>query len=72
SIPADGSTAGVAIDTRVALLPLTLDGQHLPLRRHPPALGADSVALLQEIGYGVAQIEALCAAGVVGVSTPLD
>ncbi|ALT78507.1 CaiB/BaiF CoA transferase family protein [Paucibacter sp. KCTC 42545] len=56
--------------TRVPLLPLTLDGERLPLRLDPPRLGEHSEALLQELGYSPAQIEALLAEGVIGQASP--
>jgi crotonobetainyl-CoA:carnitine CoA-transferase CaiB-like acyl-CoA transferase len=66
TLPADASGANHAVDTRMALLPLTLDGARLPLRRAPPSIGADSRALLSGLGYGDEEITALVAAGVVG------
>ena len=68
TLPPDASGAGRTIDTRMALLPLAIDGQRPPLRRAPPALGADTRALLAELGYDAAAIEALCAAGVVAAA----
>ena len=65
-VPADASAAGRPIDTHAALLPLAMDGRRLPLRQGPPALGADTRALLRELGYGDADIGALQAAGVIG------
>ena len=65
TIPADASGAGHAVQTRTALLPLAIDGQRLPLGLAPPALGEHSRELLQSLGYGPAEITALCAAGVV-------
>jgi len=52
--------------TRVPLLPLTLDGERLPLRLDPPRLGEHSQALLIELGYSTAQIAELLAEGVIG------
>ncbi|MEL4177637.1 CaiB/BaiF CoA transferase family protein [Roseateles sp. PN1] len=52
--------------TRVPLLPLTLDGERLPLRLDPPRLGEHSQALLTELGYSTAQIAELLAEGVIG------
>jgi crotonobetainyl-CoA:carnitine CoA-transferase CaiB-like acyl-CoA transferase len=48
------------------LLPLTMDGQRLPVRQAPPALGEQADALLQELGYGTTEIAALRQAEVVG------
>jgi crotonobetainyl-CoA:carnitine CoA-transferase CaiB-like acyl-CoA transferase len=63
-IPADASGAGHAVHTRAPLLPLALDGQRLPLRLDPPALGQHSQALLRELGYRDGEIQALRDAGV--------
>jgi crotonobetainyl-CoA:carnitine CoA-transferase CaiB-like acyl-CoA transferase len=65
TVPADASGAGHAIATRTALLPLALDGERLPLRSGPPALGEHSRALLAELGYTDEQIEVLRAASIV-------
>ena len=51
--------------TATPLLPLMLDGQRLGLRLDPPRLGEHSRALLQSLGYGDAEIDALVDAGVV-------
>jgi crotonobetainyl-CoA:carnitine CoA-transferase CaiB-like acyl-CoA transferase len=65
-VPADASAAGQPVDTRAPLLPISMDGQRLPLRHGPPAIGEHSNAVLAELGYGDAEIAALRAAGVVG------
>ena len=66
TLPADASGAGRSVDTRTALLPLTLDGDRLGLRAAPPALGQHTDALLRDLGYSAAEIEQLQAADVVG------
>ena len=66
TLPADASGAGRSVDTRTALLPLTLGGDRLGLRAAPPALGQHTDALLRDLGYSAAEIEQLQAADVVG------
>ncbi len=66
TLPADASGAGRSVDTRTALLPLTLDGQRLGLRAAPPTLGQHTGALLRELGYSTAEIDQLREAQVVG------
>ena len=67
-VPADASSAGRAVKTQVPLLPLTLNGQRLPLRQGPPALGADTHDLLRGLGYSEAEVQTLGRAGVVGMA----
>jgi crotonobetainyl-CoA:carnitine CoA-transferase CaiB-like acyl-CoA transferase len=66
TLPADASGAGRAVDTRMALLPLSIDGRRPPIRSGPPVLGEHTRALLGELGYDDAAIAALAADGVVG------
>jgi crotonobetainyl-CoA:carnitine CoA-transferase CaiB-like acyl-CoA transferase len=51
--------------TKVPLLPLTLDGQRLGLRLDPPKLGEHTDVLLRSLGYNPEQVAALHADGVV-------
>jgi crotonobetainyl-CoA:carnitine CoA-transferase CaiB-like acyl-CoA transferase len=44
---------------RIPGLPLALDGERLPKRADPPALGAGAKELLAGLGYGAAEIEEL-------------
>ncbi|MDP2368567.1 CaiB/BaiF CoA transferase family protein [Rhodoferax sp.] len=55
--------------TKVALLPLAMDGQRLGLRLDPPKLGEHSEALLLALGYGAQEIAGMRAAGVVAGPT---
>lgn len=65
TIPADNTGAGREIETRVALLPIALKGERLQVRNAPPKIGADTIALLQSIGYTKEEISALKDNGVV-------
>ncbi len=59
----DGPRAG---DTaRAALLPLSLNGERLGVRLHPPTPGQHTEALLRDLGLSSDKIEALKAAGAV-------
>ena len=50
---------------RVPALPLEFDGRRLPKRADPPQIGEHGRALLGELGYSAAQIDALLAQRVV-------
>ncbi|KVL76564.1 CaiB/BaiF CoA transferase family protein [Burkholderia ubonensis] len=65
TLPPDASCAGQPVDTRTALLPLTLAGERLRLRSAPPSLGQDTRSLLAELGYTADESRALIEAGVV-------
>jgi crotonobetainyl-CoA:carnitine CoA-transferase CaiB-like acyl-CoA transferase len=52
-------------DTLVPLLPITLDGERPGVRSNPPGLGEHTDALLLEVGYNAAQIDAMKAGRVV-------
>ncbi len=53
----DGERAGQMAGA--ALFPLMMDGKRLGVRQHPPALGADTDALLESLGYAPDEIAAL-------------
>jgi crotonobetainyl-CoA:carnitine CoA-transferase CaiB-like acyl-CoA transferase len=53
----DGPKAGQTVKT--TLFPITLDGQRLGVRLHPPTLGEHTRQLLDDLGYDAAQIESL-------------
>ncbi|MDO5626018.1 MAG: CaiB/BaiF CoA-transferase family protein [Pseudomonadota bacterium] len=59
----DGARAGQ--HAGAALLPFTLGGQRLGQGSQPPALGADTAAVLAELGLDASEIEALRAGHVV-------
>ena len=53
----DGPRAGQT--ARAALLPMTLGGQRLGVREHPPSAGQDTDALLADLGLDAAEIARL-------------
>jgi len=59
----DGPKAGETVKT--TLFPITLEGKRLGVRMSPPRLGEHTRALLQEVGYATAEIDALIAQGAV-------
>jgi crotonobetainyl-CoA:carnitine CoA-transferase CaiB-like acyl-CoA transferase len=52
-------------DLRLVGLPVSVDGERVPHRTTPPALGEHSAEILAEAGYDDAEIDALRAAGVI-------
>ena len=59
----EGPLAGQSVKT--TLLPITLDGARLGVRRDPPRLGEHTRALLEGLGYGAADIDRLRREGIV-------
>jgi crotonobetainyl-CoA:carnitine CoA-transferase CaiB-like acyl-CoA transferase len=55
----DGARQGDTVQT--VLLPMALDGQRLPVRASPPALGEHTATLLAELGYSDTAAQALLA-----------
>ena len=53
----DGERAGGT--ARVALMPLRMDGQRMPVRMDPPQLGQHTAELLAGLGYTPAQVQGL-------------
>ncbi len=53
------------VKAKMPRIPLRMDAHDFSLRRDPPAVGQGGEAVLRELGYDHAQIEALCREGVV-------
>ncbi|MBP2299693.1 CaiB/BaiF CoA transferase family protein [Azospirillum picis] len=68
-VPITTETGG---QTRVPLLPLTLDGRRLGPRMALAPVGAQTAALLAELGYSGDDIDRLAAAGVVTDAAPVQ
>jgi crotonobetainyl-CoA:carnitine CoA-transferase CaiB-like acyl-CoA transferase len=60
----DGARAGATVKT--TLFPITLAGERLGVRLHPPRLGEHTGELLESIGYSAAQIGQLHEQQVIG------
>ena len=54
---------------RIPALPLSSDGERVVHRAPPPALGADTAAILAEAGYSEPEIDDLVAAGIVRLAS---
>ena len=54
--PADASGAKRTVEAATPLLPVTLDGERLPLRMNPLALGEHTGRLLGSLGFAAAEI----------------
>ena len=65
-IPSDASMAACDVDTHMALLPMTVDGQRPPLRLPPPSVGQDTADVLGSLGYTPEQQQSLLQQGVIG------
>lgn len=70
TIAADNTSSGKDIETRAALLPLALNGERLRIRNAPPRIGADTIELLQSLGYSTAEINSLRDQGIIRSAEP--
>jgi crotonobetainyl-CoA:carnitine CoA-transferase CaiB-like acyl-CoA transferase len=65
TVAADNTSSGKDIETRVPLLPLAMNGERLRIRNASPRIGADTVALLQSLGYSDSDIDRLRDQGII-------
>ena len=72
TIAADNTSSGKDIETRAALLPLALNGERLRIRNAPPRIGADTIELLQSLGYSAAEINSLRDQGIIRSAEPIS
>ncbi len=70
TIAADNTSSGKVIETRAALLPLALNGERLRIRNAPPRIGADTIELLQSLGYSTTEIDSLRDQGIIRSAEP--
>jgi len=56
------------VRAKLPRLPLMMDGATPGLRRDPPGIGADTRDVLQGLGYGNSEIDAIAARGAIGVA----
>lgn len=63
--PSDGTTADIDADVKVPGLPFSSSAFSAHQPSNPPALGADTAAVLAELGYSYREIEALLERGVI-------
>ena len=54
-------------DLRLVATPVSVDGERVPHRGAPPALGQDTAAVLAELGYAPGEVEALEGRGVLRI-----
>ncbi|MBZ1351970.1 CoA transferase [Alcaligenaceae bacterium LF4-65] len=70
TIAADNTSSGKDIETRAALLPLALNDERLRIRNAPPRIGADTIELLQSLGYSNVEIDGLRDQGIIRSAEP--
>jgi crotonobetainyl-CoA:carnitine CoA-transferase CaiB-like acyl-CoA transferase len=65
TLPADASPLGRPVETKMPLLPLTLDDARFAVRLPPPGIGEHTDEILGQLGYSTADLAHLRAAGTV-------